>query len=58
MNDMEWLDRVWKAYKVYKDVYYPAEQSLDHFILYLYQQYGIVTPDKRRNYERSIRHTE
>lgn len=48
MNDAQWLDRVWKAYCVYKEQYDKHNQTVEHFVLYLYQQYGIVIPPERK----------
>jgi len=47
MNDRDWLDRVWTGYKVYKEEVLYHEQALEHFILWLYKQYGIVPPTER-----------
>jgi len=52
MNDMNWLDRVYLAYQVYSNKYTESDQSVEKFIQYLYQQYGIVHPEQRKQYER------
>lgn len=56
MNDMAWLDRVWLAYRVYNEQCHPADQTVENFIQYLYQQYGIVHPEQRQKYEQQVRH--
>lgn len=43
MTDKEWLDKILLAYKTYP---YP-NVSIEHFIKWLYEQYGVVTPEKR-----------
>lgn len=50
MNDIEWLDRVWRAYEIYKDKY-NQELDLDHFVHWLYSVYGIVPPHQRKSRE-------
>lgn len=48
MNDAKWLDRVWNAYRIYKTIYDSNTQTCEHFLNWLYREYGIVTPDKRK----------
>jgi len=48
MNDIEWLDRVWRAYRVYQDRVHIIDQSLDHFLFWLYKEYGVVPPPQRK----------
>lgn len=48
MNDAQWLDRVWRAYGVYVQRIPLKDRNIDHFISWLYQQYGIVFPDQRK----------
>jgi hypothetical protein len=43
MNDKEWLDKVMLAYRNYPYV----SVDIEKFIQWMYQQYGVVTPDKR-----------
>lgn len=57
MNDMTWLDRVWLVYRVYSERHKKSDQTVEHFIEYLYQQYGIVHPEQRQNHERQIKHS-
>lgn len=53
MFDKQWLYRVYVAYKVYKDLPNNDKQSVDHFVRYLYQQYGIIFPDDINNDKQS-----
>jgi len=46
MTDKEWLDKVYHAYKVYEQSVLYHERKLDDFIVWLYQQYGIIPPKK------------
>ncbi len=48
MNDKEWLNRVLIAYQVYKEKNTDSE-SIKNFLLWLYQQYGIIVPDKLKD---------
>lgn len=58
MNDMAWLDRVWLAYRVYNSQHDRKDQNVEHFIRYLYRQYGIVHPEQRQDYERQVKHSQ
>lgn len=44
MTDQEWLSKVWQAYRVYQETFVAHERNLNHFILWLYKQYGIIPP--------------
>lgn len=44
MNDKEWLDKIIRAYDLYP---YPSKE-IEAFITWLYTQYGIVKPEKRK----------
>ena len=43
MIDKEWLDRILLAYNNYP---YP-NPAIEQFIRWVYEQYGVVTPEKR-----------
>jgi hypothetical protein len=45
MIDKDWLERVTIAYKVYTREVGPS-YPIEHFIDWLYKQYGIVKPEK------------
>ena len=42
MTDKDWLEKITIAYKVYP---YPSKE-VERFIKWLYEQYGIVEPNK------------
>ena len=42
MNDKDWLRKIRIAFKVYKNNKPEEAESIDRFIHWLYQQYGIV----------------
>lgn len=44
MNDKDWLEKVTTAYKAYP---YPGLQ-IEQFLVWLYQQYGIVPPEEKK----------
>lgn len=44
MDDRTWLNRVFVAFKVYQSLYPLEQQTVDHFVRYLYREYGIVYP--------------
>lgn len=44
MNDKEWLDRVRLASRVYQEQFSQDQQSVEHFVRWLYREYGIVMP--------------
>jgi len=54
MNDQQWLNRVYVAYQIYKEKKIYHERSLDDFMRYLYQQYGIVYPEDKKNEQKQI----
>lgn len=43
MNDKQWLDKLHHAYQVYSITH--SGESVEHFITWLYQQYGILKPE-------------
>lgn len=43
MSDKEWLDRIMLAYRSYP---FPSN-DIEQFIRWMYEQYGVVTPEKR-----------
>ena len=43
VNDKDWLERISIAYKVYP---YPTKE-IEAFIVWLYNQYGIVKPENQ-----------
>ena len=45
MNDKQWLERVTIAYKTYSQQK-GSHSSVEDFITWLYQQYGIIEPNK------------
>ena len=47
MNDAQWLDRVWRAYQVYCERVPHVDRNIDHFVYWLYNQYGILPPTQR-----------
>jgi hypothetical protein len=49
MNDRVWLERVWLASRVYQQKIPIDQQSLDHFVKWLYREYGIVLPKETDN---------
>lgn len=49
MNDREWLNRVWLASRVYQGRFSLEQQSVDHFVRWLYREYGIVMPAERES---------
>lgn len=53
MNDREWLYRVYVAYKVYVDRTKPNQQSVEHFVKFLYNEYGIVFPDNIKHEQKT-----
>ena len=42
MNDRDWLRKIRIAFRVYKQTHPDEAESIDQFIHWLYQQYGIV----------------
>lgn len=44
MDDRVWLNRVLVAFQVYRTQYSQDQQSVDHFVKYLYREYGIIYP--------------
>jgi hypothetical protein len=48
MNDKDWLDKVSVAYKVYQKEFNLNSIQLNHFISWLYSQYGIIPPKDRK----------
>lgn len=48
MNDIKWLDRVWHAYSVYVKTIDQDRQSGEHFLRWLYREYGVMPPDQRK----------
>jgi len=44
MIDQEWLGKVMLAYNVYKQEV-RSDASVEDFIMWLYQQYGIILPN-------------
>lgn len=46
MNDKQWLDRVWLASRVYQQRISQDQQSVEHFVQWLYREYGIVMPTR------------
>ena len=49
MNDKEWLDRVWLASRVYQQRVDQDQQRVEHFVQWLYREYGIVMPERKQN---------
>jgi hypothetical protein len=49
MNDRVWLERVWVASRVYQQKISVDQQSIDHFVKWLYREYGIVLPKEPAN---------
>jgi len=47
MNDKDWLNKVYTAYKVYTETY-PDQKYLETFISWLYKEYGIVLPKDKQ----------
>jgi hypothetical protein len=45
INDKEWLDKVYLAYKVYSEEVV-EDRGVEDFIKWLYEQYGIIHPLK------------
>ena len=43
INDKDWLERISIAYQVYP---YPTKE-IEAFVIWLYKQYGIVTPENQ-----------
>lgn len=46
MNDRDWLDKVFVAYKEYCRQFPNEEISASIFVKWLYQQYGVAFDDK------------
>lgn len=49
MNDKQWLDRVWLASRVYQERVNAEQQSVEHFVRWLYREYGIVMPELKES---------
>ena len=51
MKEVEWLDKVLLAAKVYNDdvvEYGSHKQEIKNFVEWLYKQYGVVMPHKTK----------
>lgn len=48
MHDKEWLERVARGAKVFKESEFCSEpDEIDNFVSWLYHEYGIIETDKR-----------